>query len=434
MSISSLLSQWELAQPLKVRNYRLLWVGSVIAMIGSNLTMIAFPWLVLKLTGDSLAMGAVLAVTGIPRALFMIFGGALTDRYSARIVMICSSWVRMILLLLLAYLVFSHAIEMWMVYIIAFIFGIVDAFAWPASTAILPKLVPVSLLPPANALMQGFSQISVMLGPVLAGLLIAGLSTGGGDDSADLPGIAMVFFIDGCGFIVSVISLTMIRLESTPVTDQLNAGSVFNSIIEGFSAMWNDLPVRLMVLVFSVFALFYRGPYMVGIPVLCNERFAEGALAFGMISSAFGVGALLGIIAAGSLTRPPEHWYGKLLLLDLLVLGASFFVYAVAPGVEWVMLAAAVGGLLDGYMMVLLISWMQARIPGHLLGRVMGVTMFFNSGLAPISYALAGAAIRISLEGVFWTTGVILVLLAVAGLSAPVIRSLGMRPTAQSTA
>ncbi len=97
----------------------------------------------------------------------MIFSGALTDRFGARPVMIWSTWIRMICLFLLAALVLSQQIDMWMIYIVAFAFGVVDAFAGPASLAILPKVIDAELLPPANALMQGFSQISVMLGPSL---------------------------------------------------------------------------------------------------------------------------------------------------------------------------------------------------------------------------------------------------------------------------
>ncbi len=424
--VSRLAGNWALIKPLRLRNYRLLWLGSVISMVGSNLTMIAFPWLVLKLTGDPLAMGVVLAVSGVPRAILMIFGGALTDRFSARTVMLWSTWVRMLVLLLLAALVYTEVVNMWIVYTISFVFGVVDAFAWPASTALLPRLVPTSLLPPANALLQGFSQLSVMLGPVLAGVLIAMFSTGAGD-RADLPGIALVFFLDGAGFLVAGICVWLIRIEAVCAIDSSSFGHLFNAIVEGFSHMWRDVPVRIMVLVFSIFALFFRGPYMVGIPVLCDQRLDEGALAFGMISSAFGLGALIGIVAAGSLPRPPERWYGRLLLIDLLVLGGTFFVYAGADSVWVVMVAAAAGGLLDGYMMILLISWLQARIASHLMGRVMSVIMFFNSGLAPISYGLAGALIRISLEGVFLGAGAILVALAVVGLVVPTTRSLALR-------
>lgn len=419
--------RWPLLKPLKVRNYRLLWVGSVTSMVGSNLTIIAFPWLVLKLTGDSLAMGVVLAISGVPRAIFMIAGGALVDRWDPRTVLMWSSILRMLLLFVLAGSVHTDLVNMPIIYTVAFLFGVVDAFSWPASSAILPRVVRVELLPPANALMQGMMQLSVMFGPVLAGVLIAWFSVGGDEPRADLPGIALVFFVDSCGFLFSAFTLFLIQLPAL-VHDAANRhASILNAVVEGFSATWRDVPVRLMVIIFSVFAFFFRGPYMVGIPVLADMRFDEGALAFGMISSAFGVGALIGTLAAGSFPRPPERWYGPLLLIDLMILGCTFFLYATAPTVEWAMAAAVVGALIDGYMMVLLMSWFQARIPPHLLGRVMSVVMFCNSGLAPLSYALSGALIRISLEGVFWGAGTILVMLGLISLMFRTTRTLGLR-------
>ena len=188
-----------LFQPLFVRNFRLLWLGSVLSFMGGQLTLIAFPWLVLKLTGDSLAMGAVLAVAGIPRAVFMLFGGAVTDRFSALTVMIWTNWFRLVLMFGLALLLYTGMIEMWMVFVVAFIFGIADAFYWPASSAIMPKVLPVELLPAGNSLQQGLGQLSQMLGPVLAGIIIAIFSEGQESDLADLLGISVVFFIDGIG-------------------------------------------------------------------------------------------------------------------------------------------------------------------------------------------------------------------------------------------
>ena len=103
-------------RPLAIRNFRLLWIGSALSMLGGQLTMIAFPWLVLRLTGDSFAMGAVLAASGVPRALLMIFGGAFTDRFTPLRMLIWMNWIRMALMLILATLVFTGTIEMWMVF------------------------------------------------------------------------------------------------------------------------------------------------------------------------------------------------------------------------------------------------------------------------------------------------------------------------------
>lgn len=416
-------------QPLRIRNFRLLWIGSLISYVGAQLTLIAFPWLVLKLTGDPVAMGTVFALSSIPRVVFMVFGGAFTDRFSARTMMIWSTVSRMGLMVALTVLVFSGTIQMPMVYVIALLFGVVDAFFWPASSAIVPRLVVTEQLPAANALIQGISQMSVMLGPVVAGLIIALFSGDAAAGDADLRGIGFVFFLDSASFMVALLTLYLIR--SAPDTEPqppFTISSVTASVAVGFAAMWNDLPVRILTLVFAVFSLFWRGPYLVGIPVLCDMRFEDGALAFGLISSSYGVGALVGILAAGSLPKLKEKWFGILMLFDTAILGSSFWVYAATPTVDWALMVTALCGIVDGYFMVVLISWLQARVQKELLGRVMSMIMVFTSGLAPVSAAVAGWLISISLEGVFVGAGGFLVGLSLIGLCVPVVRRFGMTP------
>lgn len=426
-------TRFKLFVPLGNRNFRFLWFGSILSYVGGQLTLIAFPWLVLRLTGDSLAMGAVLAVAGIPRAVFMVFGGALTDRFSALTVMIWTNWFRLVLMLGLAYLVYSGSIEMWMVFVVAFIFGVADAFFWPASMAIMPKVLTTELLTAGNSLQQGLAQMSQMLGPLMAGTIIALFANGNTEGTTDLLGISVVFFIDGLGFVVSLAALMMIRMAPVEAGGQnLSIGGMLTSIAEGFVATWGDMPLRVIAILFAVFSLFFRGPYLVGIPMLCDIRFEQGALAYGMITSAFGVGALIGLVIAGSLPKLPEKYLGLLLLFDFAVLGVGFIGYALTPHLEVAMFFSGLGGVTDGYMIIILISWLQARIPTDLLGRVMSVIMLFNTGLTPLTAAVAGALIRWSLEGVFLIAGGILIGLSVIGLIIPVVRQLGMGESSES--
>ena len=414
-------------RPLAIRNFALLWSGSFISMVGDQLTLIAFPWMVLKLTGDPLAMGTVLALAGIPRALFIVFGGAITDRFSARTIMFWSNIGRMMLMVILCYLVFSDSISLWMIYLTALLFGVVDAFFWPASSAIVPQLVDEERLHAANALIQGTAEMSVMAGPFVAGLVIAVFSVEPAGGAVDLTGIAMVFGIDTVTFMVSAITLAMIRLQPVRQDDApFSIQAMLELVYAGFRAMWQDVPLRILTLVFMIFTLFWRGPYLIGIPDLCNSRFPEGALAYGMIGSAFGVGAFIGTVAGGSLPKPRDEWLGILVLADTLILGTSFLVYAVTPTVVWAALMTTVCGVLDGYLIVILISWIQLRVPTELMGRVMSMIMFFNAGLAPVSAALAGAFIAWSLTGVFVIAGISLVLLSLLGFCFPVTRRMGI--------
>lgn len=423
--ITKLLNRWPLLRPLGIRNYLLLWIGSVISYIGANLTFIAFPWLILKISGDPLAVGGVMAVAGIPRAALMLVGGAATDRFSPRTVLLVSTFVRLLLMLLMATLTWYEVITIWQVFVLAFLFGSIDAFFWPASSAILPSLLKIELLPPGNALLQGSAQASLMLGPVLAGLIISLASS-----ERELQGIAAVFYLDVAGFVVSLVTLYLIRPPSSerPSTS-FSLANIFSSMRNGILAAWHDMPVRLITLMLAIFTLFFRGPHLVGIPVLADARFDEGALAFGMIMSSFGLGALAGIITAGSISLPRDDWLGKILLLDFLVLGSTFLVYATTDHIELAMAATALAGLVDGYIVVVLISWLQARVHEAMIGRVMSVIMFCNNGLAPVSAAAAGWFLTISLEGTFLGAGTVLIGLCLVGVAVPLIRSLGIHQT-----
>ena len=157
------------------RDFRLLWIGEGVSVLGDHFCMIALPWLVLQLTGDALAMGTVLALSAIPRALFMLVGGALTDRFSPRTLMLASNAIRFVLVSFLTFLVFSNQVEMWMLYTLAILFGIADAFFYPAQSSIVPQLVKKDHLQVANSLVQGTMMLTMLLGPALAGLLIAAL-------------------------------------------------------------------------------------------------------------------------------------------------------------------------------------------------------------------------------------------------------------------
>ncbi len=200
------------AHPLAVRDFRLLWIGESISLLGDQFYMIALPWLVLQLTGSALALGAVLALASIPRALFMIIGGALVDRFSPRSVMFASNLVRMVLVGVLALVVLAGGIQLWMLYVLALAFGTADAFFFPASSAILPALLESDQLEMGNTLMQGMAMLSMFVGPVIAGVVIAALS---GSQTADavpgVEGIGIAFALDALSFLASLFALWLIR-------------------------------------------------------------------------------------------------------------------------------------------------------------------------------------------------------------------------------
>src|SRR5258708_40297752 len=141
--------------PLSVGNFRLLWIGESISLLGDQFYMIALPWLVLQLTGSALALGTAMALASIPRALFMLIGGAFVDRFSPRVVMIASNLARLVLVALLTALVLTNQIRIEMLYGFALAFGLADAFYFPAQSAIVPQLLKEDQLQAGNTFVQG---------------------------------------------------------------------------------------------------------------------------------------------------------------------------------------------------------------------------------------------------------------------------------------
>jgi MFS family permease len=151
--------------PFANRNFRLLFCGSSISAIGDQFTLVALPWLVLQLTGNPAQLGLVLAVMALPRAVFMLVGGAVVDRMSPRRVLLSARSANALLTGVLAALVLAGSIQMWMVYGLAFAIGLCTAFAYPAGGSILPQLVAPAQLQAGNGMIMGMRQLSMLIGP-----------------------------------------------------------------------------------------------------------------------------------------------------------------------------------------------------------------------------------------------------------------------------
>ena len=148
-------------------------MGESISVFGNFFMLIALAWVVLEATGSGLALGTVMMAAAIPRAVFMLFGGVVSDRLSPRLVMLVSNTAQGVLVALLAFLVFAGTVELWHLYILMVIFGIVGAFFLPAMMTMIPRLVSKDRLEAANSLVIATSQLSAFIGPASAGFVVA---------------------------------------------------------------------------------------------------------------------------------------------------------------------------------------------------------------------------------------------------------------------
>ena len=230
----------------KNRNFSLFWFGEMASVIGDHISLIAFPWLVLQMTDSAAMTGLVFAVQGIPRALLMLAGGAVVDRTSPRLVILVTNGLRMLLVMSLAYMISQDNVEVSTVFIMAFAFGIADAFFYPASTSIIPSLVSRDDLQAGNAILQTTLHLGMTIGPVVAAFLIAGeissmSQNSGGDLSGlssyekDREGLARAFFVDGLTFAVSFLSLLFVKVRKLDEQSSETKSSLYSEVREAIN-------------------------------------------------------------------------------------------------------------------------------------------------------------------------------------------------------
>jgi MFS family permease len=393
------------------RNFSLLWAGQGVSLLGDQFEMIAAPWLVLNLTNDPLALGTVLALSSIPRAAFMLLGGAISDRFSSRMVMLVSDVIRLALTVVMALLVFTGGIQIWQLYAFALLFGLVGGFFNPAANSMVPHIVENDDLQAGNALIQGTAQLTSFVGPVLAGGLIALFANGqSGPSSAGMAGIAAAFALDAVTFLVSI--LTLVAMTPVQAPEKSAGENVLAAIKSGIRFALGDNLLRVMFVLIAAANLLFVGPLLVGMPVLAQLRLVGGAAAFGLVMSAYGGGNLAGILLAGSLPKPKAEQLNRLVVALVASFGAALisFAFITSTGLAFaVLLAVGVG---NGYFAITAITLLQQRTPPHMVGRVMSLILFANVGLVPVSQALSGLFIKLSLEGLFIGAGLLMIVLA----------------------
>ncbi|WP_420475671.1 MFS transporter [Noviherbaspirillum sp. ST9] len=398
---------------LRDRNFAWLSAGSLISMIGDQFTLIALPWLVLKMTGDPLVLGTVLAVTSIPRALFILVGGALVDRHSPRQVLMLTKVINTVLLAVLAALVFTGRLSLPMVYGLAFAIGLSTAFSIPAATSIMPHVVAREHLQRANGMMMGLRQLSFFLGPLLAGGLIA-LFGGKAGAVEDAQGLGVAFGLDAFSFALSAWTLSRVAVRPRQDAAPAHPASVWKSVADGLSYCWNNRNLRTCFAYWAAIALFITGPVHVAVPVLA-DHLGDSAAALGLLAGAHGAGTLLGMVVNG--LRPNLRFgsFGTTLLVIDGVIGFLFMPLGGMAATWQAGLLLLVIGMLSGIVQVKVYTWLQQAAAPALLGRTMALFMFIFLGIAPLSSALTGLLMReITLPQLFAGCGALLVIIVAA--------------------
>jgi len=387
---------------LRETNFRWMTGGGIISMLGDQFTMIALPWLVLMVSGSTLTLGLVIALMSIPRALLILVGGALVDRYSPKSVLMISKFSNAALLLVLAAMVLGHQVTMPAVYLLAFALGTASAFSIPSGTSLLPHVVAPAQVPLANGILMGARQLTLLAGPLLAALVFKLWGDGSGASPDAARGIGIAFALDCFSFLFSAWTLSRVQLLHAPAKTE--AEPILRSIGAGLAMVWNDVALRACMIYWALCALVVGGTMQVALPVLASTRLT-GASALGLIMGVHGVGSLVGMaLGAGGKFR--FGTFGATLLLIDAIVGALLIGMGLVSVTWQAALFMLVIGVLGGFMQVAVYSWIQQRVPGAMMGRAMSIFMFIFMGLAPMASAITGWLLtRVSLTGLFMGAG-----------------------------
>jgi len=384
--------RWKAVEPLRHRDYRLLWTGLAVALLGSGLWLVALAWQVIELGGGPVQLSVVTTAYSIGLLVCILFGGIAADRVSQRSVIIAADIVRGAVLLVLGGLALAGLLEVWQLAAGAVIIGAGEAFLIPAYTALVPKLLPPEQLLAANGLEGTLRPLAQQAtGPALGGLAIAALSPG----VAILVAALTYLFSAACVMAMRIRPTTASTSREAIVDEAEGAGptgvrAMFADLREGWSYVRRTRWLLASLLFGTVFVLLILGPLEVLLPFAVQDQLGGGATEYGLVLAAFGIGGAVGALLISSRSLPRR--YLTVMTLMWGVGSAPFVLLGYATDLWLMAIGAAIAGGTGSAAMVIWGTLLQRRVPDHLRGRISSLDFFVSLLLMPLSMALAGPA------------------------------------------
>jgi MFS family permease len=386
--------------------------GETLSLVGDSSFQIVLAWLVLTISGSSATLAGVLVAAAIPRGVLTLLGGAVTDRWSPRTVILVCHLARAVGMAMLTVSAAAGSLRTWQFLVVAVGLGVVDAFFSPASASILPSLVAPAQLDRANAVAAVGEQVGGLVGPVLGGLLLATTS----------PTAALAF--NTVTFVVAAATITTAPRRIQPPVQRRPepVRELIRDLRDGVTHAATDPRLRVVLLLISAATLSYSGLFAVGLPALARS-YPNGSVVLGLLVSAWGLGQLAGAVLA-SVTGLPRRW-GLLIIVMTCCEGTAFAVLGFAPGYLLGVALLAVLGVGVAYSTdVALPTFVQGHTPAHLLGRVNSVINLPRVALEPVSIAGMGLLLQIDLRVTFVAAAVPMLLVGIGLALSPTARGL----------
>jgi len=384
---------------LKHRNFRLFISGQFVSLIGGWMQSTAQGWLVYQLTGSKVLLGTVAAVGSLPMLLFSIWGGSIADRHPKRNVVYCTQTGMMLLAFAFAALVWSGHIQPWHILVLAALGGVAMAFDMPARQAFTVEMTSREDLMNAISLNSSIFNGARVIGPSVAGLLMAHV------------GMAWCFLLNGLSFIAVIAGLRMMRLPK--FVPPAEPSSTRRHVAEGFAYVLGHRHIRILLLLLGVVGIF-GWSYSVLLPAYASDILHVGERGYGALLSANGLGALLGALTVatyGSRVQPRV-----MILGGLWVFAAMLMLLAVVRWFPLVLVCLAVGGWGMLLYFATTNTMVQTSVSDAMRGRVMGIWALVFGGTTPIGGLESGLLSHAI--GVPWTIAGGALICAGAGLVA----------------
>jgi len=358
---------------LRYRNYRLFFSGQIVSQTGSWMQRIALGWFVLQLTHSAFAVGVMALAQFLPFTIFGLFAGVLTDRLDARRLVIGTQAAQLATAVALAWIAIAHVAQPWMLYLIAFLNGLVLVLDVPSRQQLTYRMVGREALPNAIALNSSLFNASRIFGPAIAGTVYG------------FAGAGTCFLVNAISFFAVLLSLFAMRTRDFYVLQEFERPSIFRGTLEGLAYVRKQPQMMLVIgltLVISTFSFNFN----VTLPVLAYSTLRTHAAVYGVLSALFGAGALVGALSAAALGRASAK---------VMVAGSLLF-----TGSE-LLLAPVHSALLAGTLLFFtgagFTAWsananstMQLAAPERMRGRIIGIYFYAFNGTGPAAGLLAG--------------------------------------------
>ena len=360
---------------LRFPNFRLWFFGQSLSLMGTWMQSVAQGWVVYELTKSAFALGAVSFIGTVPTLFLMLPGGAVVDRLPHRRLLLSTQSVMMMLAFIMAGLAATGKLQVWQIAVLAAILGITQSFDAPARQALAVEMVEDRrYLSNAIALNSTIFNLARIVGPAIGGIVLAAV------------GAAWCFGLNGLSFVAVLIALMLMRLPATAA--DVRAGPLLEQTMIGLRYVWNDVPIRTMMMLVAVGALF-GSFYAVLLPAFVAQVLNIGQIGLGALNVAVGAGALVGSLIVASFSqslRKPQMMTAASLLFPLSLLGlAATRIYPVC------LMSLALVGVAFVTQNATINSLIQQAIPDQLRGRVMAVYSLTFFGTAPFAALLAGS-------------------------------------------